>query len=322
MIVVSLRRAATLAARFAAAGGLIWFALSFVDLQAVWSVLGGASLPLLAVSLLVLLARLPVLAWRWRLLLASHGAPFGAAHLTLLLLVSQSVGTLVPGAFGLDLVRGYYLHRLHVPSRTVVSTVVADRLAGIVALLLISLASAALAAWTYPPLRRVAAMSGALGTLGVLIVVLLRVWRRRGYESGRFPALSPHIAGLVDDLAAVASDGSLGPRVLSLSVAAQALGVTAVYLAGLALSAGAAFASYLLFVPLIWLWTLIPVSIGGVGLREGAFLFFFGMIGMAGETALAISLVVSAQTLLQSLIGASLLPFIGARGRTGGASIL
>jgi uncharacterized membrane protein YbhN (UPF0104 family) len=42
--------------------------------------------------------------------------------------------------------------------------------------------------------------------------------------------------------------------------------------------------------PLIILFTSIPVSISGLGIREGAFVLFFGLIGIKPDIATAISL--------------------------------
>jgi uncharacterized membrane protein YbhN (UPF0104 family) len=45
----------------------------------------------------------------------------------------------------------------------------------------------------------------------------------------------------------------------------------------------------LLLTPVILFITAIPISIAGWGLREGAMVFVFGMIGMSAESAFSLS---------------------------------
>jgi len=48
---------------------------------------------------------------------------------------------------------------------------------------------------------------------------------------------------------------------------------------------------------------LIPVSIGGIGLNQSAYVFFFNLVGVAEERSLAISLIMQAIIILSSLPG-------------------
>ena len=67
---------------------------------------------------------------------------------------------------------------------------------------------------------------------------------------------------------------------------------------GLALGVeGLGIGSYLVYCPLINAFAAIPISVGGLGLRETAFLFFFSDVGgLAKDQAVALSLVFWAVT--------------------------
>ena len=58
-----------------------------------------------------------------------------------------------------------------------------------------------------------------------------------------------------------------------------------------------------MLLPIIWLITMVPITINGLGLREGAFIFLFTEIGMAKEMAMAISILFLLQTIIQGIIG-------------------
>ena len=95
----------------------------------------------------------------------------------------------------------------------------------------------------------------------------------------------------------------LSERPLLLSVLVQFSGIIAVYILALGIGQHLPFLSCLIFLPLIILFTTLPVSISGLGVREGAFVLFFGLIGVKPEVATAISLSWFISTTAGSLLG-------------------
>ena len=70
-----------------------------------------------------------------------------------------------------------------------------------------------------------------------------------------------------------------------------------------AVGADVAFGYVVLVVPMIYLLEALPISINGLGVREGAFIFFFTKAGLGFERALAISLMVLFFLLVKVLVG-------------------
>ena len=89
--------------------------------------------------------------------------------------------------------------------------------------------------------------------------------------------------------------------------------IAAVYLIGVAVGAPTAGVYYFLFLPLIWLWMTLPISISGMGVRETAFVFYFGLLGLAPETALTISVLVFVQALVVALLAGLHLAWVSRR---------
>lgn len=73
------------------------------------------------------------------------------------------------------------------------------------------------------------------------------------------------------------------------SIGIQFLVIISVYIIAWGLSLKMSLFSFFVFIPLVNILLLIPVSISGIGLREGAFVFFFGTIGVPPEKAMALS---------------------------------
>lgn len=70
------------------------------------------------------------------------------------------------------------------------------------------------------------------------------------------------------------------------------------------------------FIPAVLIIQVLPLGIGGLGIREGALVLFLGGIGVADEQAVALGLAIYVLTLLSSFIGFPLL-ILGGRSRYG-----
>lgn len=81
------------------------------------------------------------------------------------------------------------------------------------------------------------------------------------------------------------------------------------YVYALSLDQNIGMTDMFFFIPLLNIVSLLPFTIGGLGLKEGAFVVFFGAIGISKESALAIALLNRSVLLLLSLIGGLLFLF-------------
>lgn len=95
---------------------------------------------------------------------------------------------------------------------------------------------------------------------------------------------------------------AIGAAFLS-GVVIQANGIIVAYLLSHAIGLDIDFVTFLIFIPVISAITKIPVTIGGVGLREGSFAFFFSYAGVATGESVALSLLVFANILIITAIG-------------------
>jgi uncharacterized membrane protein YbhN (UPF0104 family) len=71
--------------------------------------------------------------------------------------------------------------------------------------------------------------------------------------------------------------------------------------------------SFMLIVPLIWVVSLIPVSLNALGVREVTFAYFFTLFGVASEKGLLTSLMLFGTILVASLVGGILWGISGSR---------
>jgi uncharacterized membrane protein YbhN (UPF0104 family) len=96
-------------------------------------------------------------------------------------------------------------------------------------------------------------------------------------------------------------------RALTLNVALSACIVVVTtlvwYVVALALGENKPLFYFFLFNPLIAFVLLIPISFNGLGPKEATAVFFFGLVGMADEVALSMSLIFHLIVVLTSLPG-------------------
>ncbi|MCL4492541.1 MAG: flippase-like domain-containing protein [Nitrospirae bacterium] len=79
-------------------------------------------------------------------------------------------------------------------------------------------------------------------------------------------------------------------RAFSYSLVIQVLGIIAIYILSNGLSLDISFLSLLIFVPIIILVSFLPLSISGIGLREGAFVLLLGSVGVSPKMSMTLSI--------------------------------
>ena len=92
--------------------------------------------------------------------------------------------------------------------------------------------------------------------------------------------------------------------VLAVSCAYQLTVVVASWMAAHALGLHVGITVLLAFVPAVAIAQVIPISVGGLGLREGAFVLFLHPLGVSSSQAIALGLLVYGMNLTVSLLGA------------------
>lgn len=276
---------------------------------------GLAALSSLTVSGIVALsfAFAAVAAIRWKRVLAHLGAsqPYGV--LVADTLVSSTYNMLLPTNIGGDVVRALRCSRRLDRGHFAWSSVLFERLVGVVALALLAV----------PGLALVPGHMRALGwavAVAVLVSVVALVFAPAPFHlAGRVLASrAPVVAGvgesIADDLA-----GPLGktvPRLETMfwSVVYQALGLGILVLVALDWGQPGMTWAIVGGVPLALILTLLPVSIAGLGVRESLFVVLLGQLGVESGRALSLALVWLASALMLALAGAVVMAFEATRG--------
>ncbi len=192
----------------------------------------------------------------------------------------------LPTSIGGDVVKAYRLAPTLAQRVLAGCTVLVDRLTGLTALLTIVSAASVAQFFALGTAATWLASSGIVLAAACCVRVGLELLRR----SPVWVRAPRRVLGLFARLRPYADKPRVILSAVALSFVIQALNVLTVYWVGEALGLGLPVAAYFVAVPLVALVTALPLSIAGVGLREGGLALVLGSYGLPTESGVALGL--------------------------------
>ena len=281
------------ALKFVIAGSLLAVLISQIDIDFTKTILLGVDPWLCLAAFLIFSSRMLVAALRWKTLLKANRYKVSLLRLTILYYIGDFFSFFLPSAVGGDLVRGYYLYGDGVNKQEVASSIIVERVLGISAMMSLALLATA-GGFNLIHNNVIKLIVIVPSVLGLTIVWLLYIWEPKQFCRSTTRASGKLARTAIDIFDEVRSYKSLSVNLLFgfvFSLLFQLLGIGATYLIALSLGSPTPFFYFLIFLPIVWLVSMLPISIAGLGIREGAFVFLFASVGMSSEMAIAISTV-------------------------------
>jgi uncharacterized membrane protein YbhN (UPF0104 family) len=238
------------------------------------------------ITVLLLTVQYAIMVARWDLVLRrAFGLHIGLRRLSLVFGLGEVLGSFLPGFVGLDAIRTLALAKV-APATTVLRSVLVDRAFGMAALLLLIAATlpGLGAAPQFGPATEILGLV-SIGGLAALVVLIVGAdhW-------GAIPYLGRMIAPVARDLRATARDLPIVSGVIVSGLAMHLLSVALIWSLGRMFGADLGLMNCLLIVPAALLISALPISVGGWGLREGAIVGGFALVGIDAAPAGAASI--------------------------------
>jgi len=292
--------------------GLITYLLSRVELDQVVEAMRSASANYvyLLIALILYFGAIAVGCVKWQILLKAQKIEVPLSNLLSYTFVGLFFGNFLPTNIGGDLVRGYDLARhTLLPAETAISVLV-DRLVGLIAFVFVAVVMALVVVYSAGQAElwevAVAAAIAFLGLFGGFILILsgrLRTQVARLFNNALLSPLAPLYDQLSSALSAYTRSYGALVQGFFISILVLIIGSVVNYLIALSLGGVISALHIFLFTPLITFVLLIPISIGGIGLNQSAYVFFFNLVDVPEEKSLAMSLIMQAIIILASLPG-------------------
>jgi len=285
---------------------LLSFLLSRVDVAQLLRVLSSAHVSYLAVALVGYFLGQVISSVRWALLARPLGFKNPLKEFVLLYFIGMFFNLFAPSTVGGDLGRVFYLARGRTKreerergmlTANALISVIADRAIGMAVLVWIgAVALVVFPEYSLPLVVRAPTFALALGFLlgWALLPLLKRFLEQRERAVGQNLSLA---------LGIYQSHHQIVPQTVLLSLIVHLLQAWIQLLLGRALDVEIPWSYCFILYPLVGVFSALPISLNGIGLREGGYLFLLGQIDTSSERAIALGLLWFMIVALDSLIG-------------------
>lgn len=287
--------------RVLVSAGLLALVATRIDFSGAWNSLAGGEWGWFALAVLALLLASVLASYRWHLYLQACDVDPSWRRALSAYFLGVFTSNFLPSQVGGDVLRALMVGRPGARVRSF-ATVVIDRASALACLIAV--------AWTF-----VAVDSGAvprsllltLAVVSVLFLAFLAAVLGAGRAGGRLLRFLParlHPAA-AEAFAAVRASlrGAVLTKTLLLGVVFQGLGVVAAWSIGHSIGLPVATSALVASLPLVIALSLLPFSIGGLGIREGGFIVLLGQAGVSATEATVFSLLNGLAFALASLPG-------------------
>ena len=303
--------------------GLLVFLLWRVDWQELTHIASQASMGYVGVALLIELLNVTPRVLRWRALLFTQGTREPFLRLLSIYLVGSFFNNFLPSNVGGDSVRMLRVVQLTGRGADAASSVLVERLCGLFAVLLMGVV-AVLSNWQLASAGGIGFL--VLGTFVVFVLGMLLLFNLRRVRSWADRLTIPWLAALIgkrcpepcpelrrrvveglgklyDSIYAFRRHGRVLLVVLAFSLLFRFGHVFGLYVQSFALHVPIPFIWLMMAFSLIAVANSLPLSPNAIGIQEGAYVFFFGLAGIAAPQALALALLSRGVRLAVSLVG-------------------
>ncbi|MBI5970730.1 MAG: flippase-like domain-containing protein [Deltaproteobacteria bacterium] len=290
-----------------AVSAVILYALfSKIDLRVFWDT--AASVPpyaIVAVAFLFIGTQ-GVSTLRWSIILKKD-MDVSYFRLLSIYFIGMFFNNFLPTMVGGDIVKGYFLYKSSQRGDISFASIFMDRYSGFTALMAVTalalIPGYALIKGTGLAAFFILLFGGFVCASLVIWVGPLHTWAMRLLAKVHFYGINKKIDTFYNVLMGYKDYPDVLVKIFICSVFVQTGVIAGHYFLGRQLGMRVGIGYFFLFIPLTTVISMLPISLSGLGIREGAFIFLFTRVGAAKEQAIALSLMWFAIMAIVSIVG-------------------
>jgi uncharacterized protein (TIRG00374 family) len=289
--------------------GILWYVFSRPDISPhkIIEHIKSIELSRLLMAIGLYVAMVFITCLRWQKLLKGQGIHLPFFKTLELNFIGLFFNVFMPSMTGGDVVKAYYVSK-HTDQRLeAATTVLIDRVVGLLALLAIG-AAASLYAISDPQIRKSAI--GIIAFFLIITILGIAFFNKRFMKKFSFNVKNERWQKVVISLKRVysafyiyRSKKALLAKVFLMSIVVQFMFVLMNYQIALGIGLNISMKYFFLFIPIISVISMIPITFAGWGLGESMYKYFFGLITGACGLAVTMSIIVRLITLILNLFG-------------------
>jgi len=272
--------------------GLLWYLIRHINLLTLWQTISKAQIKWVFLAFLCYVVFQMISTLRWQVISYCLGFRKSYLYFLKLYFINQYFNAFLPGLLGGDIIRMGYLLKDGASKTAATLSVFYDRAFGFLGALVLIIITVPLKGSFLPSgLRHWLLLVTASGICASLFLVFIK---------SRFKRLQDQS---VWSLATEVFTFKAFLALFALGLLVQTLYSVHIFFLGQGLGITLPFSCYLIMVPVMGILASMPVSLGGIGVREGTFVYFLKLLGYGAEYGLALGLLVYGVSLLGGLIG-------------------
>jgi glycosyltransferase 2 family protein len=293
--------------------GFIIFLLRIVDFQEIYQQLRHLSGTFIILSLLYYTICQWLSCIRWQIILKAYGYNVSMKVLLSSYFSGMFLNTFLPSSIGGDMYRVYVVARFSQNMEASFASVFIERITGIFALLGIAFFSLPAAFQWIKNWNVIWLLLGCTAILSLVVLLILSprvlMWVKPFLNKLKANNLVDKFIKIQLILIKFVHYRKYLALSLILSFLLQLMIIYYYYLISEQLNIPILYWQLLIFVPIVVVVTLLPISLGGLGIKEGVLAYLFVQINLSVEQAVLLSLTVMTLGLILSLPGGIILLF-------------
>lgn len=286
---------------------LIALILKTADLEKLWINVLNMNIYLFILANFLNFIRVFISAYRWKILLDMKNIRIDIGRLSSIYFIGIFFNMFLPTALGGDGARIFYLWRLTGEKMEATSSVLIERVIGFFVVGLICLGALLvsferLGSFKERGLISVVCLAYLLG-ITIFFHSRFANWFLSVLRYLPSKTISNKIRKFYGSLHDFLKRKDVIIKNLILSTAYQVAWIVGVMFIGIGIGIETNPLNYFIFLPIVMVVTMLPVSISGIGVREGAFVVLFGLVGIAPSSAILLSFLSFSMAIILGLLG-------------------
>ena len=253
--------------------------------------------------------------WKWYILLRAQKQSASFTRLLGLYYIGYLFNYLLPSSTGGDFIISYELAKYTKANYESVASVFMNRFTGLIVLMLASLTSFMINLSLLTEWNIVFAMGSI--TLGSIFTIWSIIDKRLLSFLERFLGGLKHENKFILNLKKMQQvllvyKNDIGTLLASIliSIIFFMLMVLNIYLGCLAFHVFPSFISLIIIIPFIQLVSMLPISLGGIGVKDLAYVIAFPQVGISSSVGLSVSLLIHLKGIISGCIGGIIYPLL------------
>ncbi|MEW5828769.1 MAG: lysylphosphatidylglycerol synthase transmembrane domain-containing protein [Chloroflexota bacterium] len=287
--------------------GLLAYLFWLVDWQNAFEILSQANKGWIISAPIFIFLGLLAGSLRWKLTLADSQVYLSYRKSYFGYLTGMFYNIFLPGAIGGDVVRiGYCVTLTGCEPGTAVASVLLERIAGVVSVLSFILGTALFIPAAMPSIFAHGMIKMLTWAAIIWIAALLALMAARQFwtkwgPKGSYTGLKGFIFSGMQTLNNLQSKTILA--LFLLSIAFQGVNIVGAFVLSRAIGENLPLSAFFAVLPIVYLATLLPISLGGLGVREGSLVFLLAFYSVPTSEAITLSFLIYLNQVFVGLIG-------------------